>query len=73
MKSPTPLPFEGATAENAYSWSGSLLGLPGVPEERKIAAAGRAVNFRLSCNRVPKGLVQQLPASITLGGGVETL
>jgi hypothetical protein len=34
-----------------------LLGFPGVPEERKIAAAGGAVDFRLSCNCVSEGLI----------------
>ena len=73
VKSASPLFFEGVPAENTFSWSGSPLDFPGVPEEREIAAAGGAVNFRISCNRVPKCLVQEFSAAIALIGNVETL
>ena len=57
IKSATPLPFEGGPAVHTLPWSGTLLGFLSVPEERKIPAAGGAVDFRLSRNRVSNGLV----------------
>ena len=50
-----------------------LLGLPGVPEEHKIAAAGRAIDSRVSSNRVSKALVQEFSAAIAPLGDVEAL
>jgi len=51
------LPFQAAATINTLPRSAPLRGFVGVLEKRKIAAAGRAVSFRLSCNRVAKGLV----------------
>jgi hypothetical protein len=69
----TPLFPERITAEHADAGAGMFGRLVLVPKEHKIAAAGRAVDFRLSSNRVPACLVQQLSTAVTLLGDVQSL
>jgi hypothetical protein len=42
------LAFEGGTTVHTLPRGGMLYGFSGVPKERKIAATGGAIDFRLS-------------------------